>query len=103
MKLSELPWGKDKENPIAYKIISDRFSWTSAYSLDGREVGKVYKYKEKDKKWFRKIKWNSGYGGMECPFCVVWTEKYVYYVHEYDGSTEWKKLPVKPPKEEMEI
>lgn len=31
--------------------------------------------------------YDDGYGGQDCHDILVWTAYYVYYVHEYDGST----------------
>jgi hypothetical protein len=41
---------------------------------------------------------NSSYGSQECHAILAWTENYVIYVHEYDGSTCLTSKPRNPPK-----
>lgn len=40
--------------------------------------------------------YDSGYGGADCHAVIVWGEKYVYFVHEYDGATHIAKMPRNP-------
>lgn len=38
----------------------------------------------------------SGYGTQQVPSFLAWSENYVYYVHEYDGSTGLLWVPRHP-------
>lgn len=40
--------------------------------------------------------WDRGYGGAKCHPVVVWTDKHVITVHEYDGSTGLRRVPRNP-------
>lgn len=40
--------------------------------------------------------YNNGYGGADCFPFWAWTESRVYYVREYDGSTELSSVPRHP-------
>lgn len=40
--------------------------------------------------------YDSGFGGADCHAVVAWGERYVYYVHEYDGATGIQKMPRNP-------
>jgi len=31
--------------------------------------------------------YDSGYGHMDCHDVTIWGKEYIYYIHEYDGST----------------
>lgn len=42
------------------------------------------------------IEFDDGYGAQECPNIYVYTDNFVYYVHEYDGSTCLRKVPRNP-------
>ena len=39
----------------------------------------------------------SGYGVMDCNDIHMWGKNYVYYIHEYDGSTDIHRVPRNPP------
>ena len=41
----------------------------------------------------------SGYGSQGVPSFNAWSENYVYYVHEYDGSTSLYWVPRNPPEQ----
>lgn len=41
--------------------------------------------------------YNCGYGSMDCHDITMWTAKNVYYIYEYDGSTEIHSVPRNPP------
>lgn len=41
----------------------------------------------------------SGYGCQQVPRFHAWSENYVYYVHEYDGSTMLSWVPRNPPEQ----
>jgi hypothetical protein len=40
--------------------------------------------------------YNSGYGTQDCHDITMWSHDYVYYIHEYDGSTSIEKLDRNP-------
>lgn len=36
--------------------------------------------------------YDSGYGSQDCHDITMWSQDYVYYIHEYDGSTSICKI-----------
>ena len=40
--------------------------------------------------------YDSGFGGADCHAVIAWGEKYVYFVHEYDGATGISCVPRAP-------
>lgn len=47
--------------------------------------------------------YDSGFGSMDCHDLKMWSEEYVYYIHEYDGSTSIAKLLRNPPWESLPV
>ena len=41
--------------------------------------------------------YESGFGSMDCHDILVYTQSDVYYIHEYDGSTDIHSVPRNPP------
>lgn len=41
---------------------------------------------------FFDIEFDSGYGGQDVPNFTAWSTNYVYFVHEYDGSTRLRQV-----------
>lgn len=41
-------------------------------------------------------KYDAGFGSMDCHDILIWSEKYIYYIYEYDGSTDIHALPRNP-------
>jgi hypothetical protein len=39
----------------------------------------------------------DGFGGQDCHNIFIYTRQKIYYVHEYDGSTELRSVPRNPP------
>ena len=40
--------------------------------------------------------YDSGYGSRDCHNIYVWTKNFVFYIHEYDGSTQVRAVPRNP-------
>lgn len=40
--------------------------------------------------------YNNGFGGADCHAVIAWGERYVYFVHEYDGATGINCVPRNP-------
>lgn len=40
--------------------------------------------------------YNSGFGSMDCHDILIYTAEHVYFIHEYDGSTEIRSVPRNP-------
>ena len=47
-------------------------------------------------KQFLNYSYNNGFGVTDCHAVVAWSDNYVYYVQEYDGSTCIRTLPSRP-------
>lgn len=41
-------------------------------------------------------KYDSGFGSMDCHNIIMWSKNWVYYIHEYDGSTSIQRLKRNP-------
>jgi hypothetical protein len=41
--------------------------------------------------------YDAGFGSQDCHDVRIYTEKRVYYIHEYDGSTSIYSIPRNPP------
>lgn len=57
-------------------------------------LGKLFKLK--DVIHYFDYEYNRGFGGRECQNVLIYTEKEVFYVHEYDGSTSLVIIPRHP-------
>jgi hypothetical protein len=40
--------------------------------------------------------YSNGFGGADCHAVIAWGEKFVYFVHEYDGATGINSVPRNP-------
>lgn len=40
--------------------------------------------------------YSNGFGGADCHSVIAWGEKFVYFVHEYDGATCIQAVPRSP-------
>jgi hypothetical protein len=40
--------------------------------------------------------YNSGFGGADCHAVIAWGNRFVYFVHEYDGATGIQCVPRNP-------
>lgn len=41
--------------------------------------------------------YDAGFGWQDCHDIYIWSADYVYYIHEYDGSTSIQSVPRNPP------
>lgn len=40
--------------------------------------------------------YDSGFGGADCHAVIAWGEKFIYFIHEYDGATGIRCVPRLP-------
>lgn len=45
---------------------------------------------------FLDYNYDPGFGGVDCHDVLVYTADRVLYIHEYDGSTEFRSVPRNP-------
>lgn len=67
---------------------------------DPRDAGINFSvtYRFEDAKPFLDYEYEDGYGAIDCHDIIAWSDAYVYYIHEYDGSTQVMRLPKRPTK-----
>ena len=70
----------------------DRAKWGSPEKAD------VLRHVEPWAEASKKIdyEYDSGFGGADCHAVFAWGEKFVYFVHEYDGATNVQFVPRNP-------
>ncbi len=80
--------GKETESDIQGVLIKSQLGYYDKYR-DRRNAGivrgKLYLWDEIKNKL--DYEYYAGFGSMDCHDIELWTPKYVYYIHEYDGST----------------
>lgn len=73
--------------------IDDRAEYGSP-ERDDEIVRQVWPWEEAAK--LIDYEYHSGFGGADCHAVIAWGEKFVYFVHEYDGATGIQKVPRNP-------
>lgn len=86
----------------------------AAAKMGDRLLSAVVGFDDRDRKWdgseseprepeqwadaAKKIDYEyyNGFGGADCHAVIAWGEKYVYFVHEYDGATGINCVPRNP-------
>lgn len=84
----------NKDRLISAVIGMDDRAEYSAPERDADTVRQVEPWAEASKKI--DYEYSNGYGGADCHAVVAWGERFVYYVHEYDGSTGISCVPRNP-------
>ena len=73
--------------------IDDRAEYDSP-ERDSEIIRQVWAWDEAAK--MIDYEYDSGFGGADCHAVIAWGEKFVYFVHEYDGATGIQKVPRNP-------
>ena len=70
------------------------------WEKDRRNLGINFNatYTFEEAKPFLNYIYSDGFGSMDCHDITAWSDDYVYYIHEYDGSTTVCRLPKRPTK-----
>ena len=77
-----------KDTIIAVKIcevFSSYYDVDSKYKPADKYAGKIIPYHTA--LLLLDYEYNSSFGRQECHNILMWSKNYVYYIHEYDGST----------------
>lgn len=85
---------EDRAAEMGDKIVS---AVVGRHYDDYDDYGKVFSpepWAEASKKL--DYEYSNGFGGADCHAAVAWGERFVYFVHEYDGATGIQCVPRNP-------
>lgn len=88
---------KAGDEPIIACVIGD-YGWGWADSEENVAVkdvkGKVVSWDEAKK--YLDYEFDNGYGGENCHAVFAWTENWMIFISQYDGSTRCNTIPRNP-------